>query len=291
MACPPGWSTAIDRPTGWCSITPKQLEARDHNLLVREALNCSIFQLAACLHEVNLHRISLMSKPSWFDSSNQLWEICDTSMSARLTPLLGNHDSLPRIRSLWLISFIQDTRTLMNNRLELYSSGISNYPALQATVALLYDALPAKTESTGTHRRSDQAEYTRLACILFIVLILQSSASSPASDDFLPRSGQQPSLSQTAELDAFLMEHELEWTRSVESLYKTLFHKSSGQGNFSNLSRYALHMATVIAFMSQETRRGLELTLLNILPHVPAMGWRVENDWTPDALLSSIHGD
>ncbi|XWX00045.1 hypothetical protein V2A60_008061 [Cordyceps javanica] len=237
--------------------------------------------------EITIYLISLMSKPSWFDSSNQLWEICDTSMSAHLAPILGNHDALPRVRSLWLISFIQDTRTLMNNRLDLYSSGISNYSALQATVVLLYDALPAKSESAGTHKSSDQSEYVRLSCILFIVLIIQASASSPASEEF----AQRPSSSQTAELDAFLKEHEPEWTRSVQGLYNTLSHKFSGQGTFSNSSNYALHMAKVIGFMSQETRRGLELTLLNLLPHVPAMGRQIENDWTPDALLSSIHGD
>lgn len=215
-------------------------------------------------------------------------------MSARLPPIMGNQDALPRIRSLWLISFIQDTHTLMNNWLELYSSGISNYTALQTAVVMLHDSLPARNESVEAEGVSEGRAYMRLACILFIVLIIQSSVSCPADD--IPTSGGQhspstPSLSQTGALDAFLLEHESEWPWSVEDLYHTLFHSFPGQGDYANISSYALHMATVISYMSQETRRGLERTLLNILPHVPAMGWQVENEWTPDALLSSIHGD
>lgn len=236
-----------------------------------------------------------MAKPSWFDSSNKLWEICDPSMSARLPPIMGNQDALPRIRSLWLISFIQDTRTLMNNWLELYSSGISNYTALQTAVVMLHDSLPARNECVDAQGGSEERAYMRLACILFIVLIIQSSVSCPAAED-IPPSGRQhspptPSLSQTAALDAFLLEHKPEWSLSIEDLYRTLFHAFPGQDDYAHISSYALHMATVISYMSQETRRGLERTLLNILPHVPAMGWQVESEWTPDALLSSIHGD
>ncbi|EGX89479.1 hypothetical protein CCM_07731 [Cordyceps militaris CM01] len=235
--------------------------------------------------ELTIYLISLMSKPSWFDSSNQLWELSDSSMSAHagLHTLLGSKDALARIRSLWLISFIQDTRTLMNNWVELYSDGITIYAALQRAVAMLHAAIPASIEAPrGTH--FDQHDYTRIACILFIVLLIQSSTSIE------PPQGT-PSLTRIAQLDALLLEREPQWTRSVDELYDTLYHHFAPRIKGTTMSSYALHMATVMSYMSVETRRGVERTLLHILPHVPAESWQDDCQWTPDVLLSSIHGD
>lgn len=233
-----------------------------------------------------------MSKPSWFDSSNQLWEICDSSISARLHPILGNHDALPRIRSLWLISFIQDTRTLMNNSLVLYSSGITNYSHLQIALGTLYAAIPATNDNPDSHE-CDEREYTRLACVLFIVVIIQSSVVSPPSEGVSPTSSS-PIASvadfQMADLDLFLGNRKSEWLTSIEGLYNALFYGFPVQGR-SNISGYVLNLSTVISYMSQETRRGVERCLLNILPHTPSTSWVDKNDWTPDVLLSSIRGD
>lgn len=232
-----------------------------------------------------------MAKPSWFDSSNQLWELCDSVFSARVHPILGNNDALPRIRSLWLISFIQDTRTLMNNSLELYSSGITNYTHLQTALTFLHAAIPQTNEAPDSHECNEH-EYTRLACILFIILLIQSSITTPLSEPTSPSSSltsASMSVSQIADLDAFLGAHESEWSVSIERLYNTLFHDFPWQSSPS-IRGYVLNLATVISFMSQETRRGVEKCLLNILPHIPSMGWTDEDDWTPDFLLSSIRG-
>ncbi|KAM3511226.1 hypothetical protein MY11210_005095 [Beauveria gryllotalpidicola] len=243
--------------------------------------------------ELTIYLISIMSKPSWFDSSNQLWEISDSSMLTGLHPLFGSEDALPRIRSLWLISFIQDTRTLMNNWLELYSSGITNYTALQHAVATLHAAVPAHSELAES-QQSDTDDYTRLACILFIILIIQSSTSI-LTQTVAASVSQHPqatlSLARIAELDVFLLEREPEWTHSIDKLYNTLYHDFSSNHTSTHITSYALHMATVVSYMSPETRRRVEKTLLHILPHIPAKGWRDDSEWTPDALLSSTYGD
>ncbi|KAK8150711.1 hypothetical protein G3M48_009601 [Beauveria asiatica] len=243
--------------------------------------------------ELTIYLISIMSKPSWFDSSNQLWEISDSSMSTGLHTLFGSEDALPRIRSLWLISFIQDTRTLMNNWLELYSSGITNYTGLQHAVATLHAAVPAHSELAES-QQFDTHDYTRLACILFIVLMIQSSTSILTHQVAAPGS-QHPqatlSLARIAELDAFLLEREPEWTQSIDELYNTLYNNFTSNHTITHITSYALHMATVVSYMSPETRRGVEKTLLHILPHIPAEGWRDDSEWTPDALLSSTYGD
>ncbi|KAM3474790.1 hypothetical protein MY5147_004070 [Beauveria neobassiana] len=243
--------------------------------------------------ELTIYLISIMSKPSWFDSSNQLWEISDSSISTGLHPLFGNEDALPRIRSLWLISFIQDTRTLMNHWLELYSSGITNYVGLQHAVATLHAAVPPHSGLTETHE-FDTHDYTRMACILFIVMIIQSSTSiltqtAAASGSQYPQATL--SLARIAELDALLLEREPNWTHSIDELYNTLYHEFASNHTSTHITSYALHMATVVSYMSPETRRGVEKTLLHILPHIPAEGWRDDSEWTPDALLSSTYGD
>ncbi|KAM3458767.1 hypothetical protein NHJ6243_007296 [Beauveria neobassiana] len=243
--------------------------------------------------ELTIYLISIMSKPSWFDSSNQLWEISDSSISTGLHPLFGNEDALPRIRSLWLISFIQDTRTLMNHWLELYSSGITNYVGLQHAVATLHAAVPPQSGLTETHE-FDTHDYTRMACILFIVMIIQSSTSiltqtAAASGSQYPQATL--SLARIAELDALLLEREPNWTHSIDELYNTLYHEFASNHTSTHITSYALHMATVVSYMSPETRRGVEKTLLHILPHIPAEGWRDDSEWTPDALLSSTYGD
>ncbi|KAM3549793.1 hypothetical protein ARSEF4850_008664 [Beauveria asiatica] len=243
--------------------------------------------------ELTIYLISIMSKPSWFDSSNQLWEISDSSMSTGLHPLFGSEDALPRIRSLWLISFIQDTRTLMNNWLELYSSGITNYTGLQHAVATLHAAVPAHSELAES-QQFDTHDYTRLACILFIVLMIQSSTSILTHQVAAPGC-QHPqatlSLARIAELNTFLLEREPEWTQSIDELYNTLYHNFTSNHTINHITSYALHMATVVSYMSPETRRGVKKTLLHILPHIPAEGWRDDSEWTPDALLSSTYGD
>ncbi|KAM0664467.1 hypothetical protein ACQRIT_001633 [Beauveria bassiana] len=243
--------------------------------------------------ELTIYLISIMSKPSWFDSSNQLWEISDSSISTGLHPLFGSEDALPRIRSLWLISFIQDTRTLMNHWLELYSSGITNYVGLQHAVATLHAAVPPHSGLAETHE-FDTHDYTRLACILFIVMIIQSSTSmltqtAAASGSQYPQATL--SLARIAELDALLLEREPNWTHSIDELYNTLYHEFASNHTSTHITSYALHMATVVSYMSPETRRGVEKTLLHILPHIPAEGWRDDSEWTPDALLSSTYGD
>lgn len=213
-------------------------------------------------------------------------------MSARLHPVLGHEDSLHRVRSLWLISFIQDLRTLMNNSLETYSYGIAKYTAIQKALAVIRAELPEPDSSASELEGCDEREYARLACLLFITMTIQTSINGAASHNSSESNMHSLSSSAMNTLETFLYEHGPAWTNSTEDLYNLLFYGSTWNTDEVSSTSYVLNLATIISYMSLETRRGVERCLLHILRQVPAKERnQSEDNWTPDALLSSIHGD
>lgn len=213
-------------------------------------------------------------------------------MSARLHPILGHEDSLHRVRSLWLISFIQDLRTLMNNSLETDSHGIAKYTAIQEALAVIRAELPEPDSSASELESCDEREYARLACLLFITMTIQTSINGSASQNISELGAHGLSSSAMNTLETFLYEHGPAWTNSTESLYNLLFYGSTRNADEVSITSYVLNLATIISYMSLETRRGVERCLLHILRQVPAKEQnQSEDNWTPDALLSSIHGD
>lgn len=234
-----------------------------------------------------------MNKPSWFDSSNQLWEISNSPIPARLHSVLGDEESLHRVRSLWLISFIQDMRTLMNNSLDIYANGIAKYTAIQKALALIRYEVSAQDTPGSSADICSEGEYRRLASLLFISATLQSSINNSFEEESSMDSGHQNrSNFNINTLEAVLHANTLSWVQSTEELYNLVFCGSFWNADNDGVTSYVLKMAAIVGRMSVDTRRGVEMCLLHILRQVPAsVSYNSDDTWTPDGLLSSIHGD
>ena len=233
-----------------------------------------------------------MNKPSWFDSSNQLSEICSSPMPARLHTVLGDEESLHRVRSLWLISFIQDMRTLMNNSLETYANGIAKYTAIQKALGLIQSEVSEQDTLGSDGDVCSDGEYRRLSSLLFISATLQSSINNSSQEGNMDPGYQSTSNFNIHALEAVLHANTLNWAKSTENLYNLIFHGSLWNTGDDGITSYVLNLAAMVSRMSVDTRRGVEMCLLRILRQVPAsVSFSVDDTWTPDGLLSSIHGD
>lgn len=77
-----------------------------------------------------------MSKPSWFESTNNLSETSEHNISHNI---LGSTIDLQKMRCLWLLSFIQDMRNLMSMSSQLYMDGLLAFPSLYNAILLIRD--------------------------------------------------------------------------------------------------------------------------------------------------------
>ena len=242
-----------------------------------------------------LRSVSLMSKPSWFDSSNNISEISEGALArADLHPFTGSTENLRRVRCLWLISFIQDIRTLMSCSSEFRSHGLALYIGVRDAVLLLQTDSQRQSNASLQDETCTRPEFSRLACLFFISVLLQGSVSvhnaspSPAPDD---TAAAPPSLSDLAGLDIFLRVSRDKWEGSVENLHSALFSESPALPDGARKVDYVLQMTNVLGSMGAEARRGVEKCLLHIL--LPAKAREEESlfddNLTPDSLLSSLH--
>lgn len=243
---------------------------------------------------VFLRRVLLMSKPTWFDVSNQIWELSKPDVNEPQHPILSQAQNVLRIRSLWLISFVQDLRTFMSTP----SSRLLQYPNIQAAMALLVAdfQLSIREPAGGLNNSFTEHEFSRVACIFFICVLLQSVAEQqPPPPDNLE--GRFDSTIENADsiiiIENVLMESRDQWqSGSTEALYNTLFHGVYDLPDKAKKMEYVLNLTSVLGQTSSEARRGVSKCLLHILyPNQanPHMVYRGDN-WTPDSLLSSIHG-
>ncbi|RTE83572.1 hypothetical protein BHE90_001816 [Fusarium euwallaceae] len=238
--------------------------------------------------ELTTFLVSLMSKPSWFDCSNQIEELSGQHLAARLHPVLGDTVNLHRIRCLWLLSFVQDVGTFRANSPEIYSHGTSQFPAIKEALGLL--KLHLRQNETGSMRQDlcTDSEFMRLACLFFICILLQQSTSDSGADTDL--SG--PSHYDThfvSYFDTFLDSSRPQWHGSIENLYTTLFCTFDARGRTGLNMEYIRNMTGVMASMTGGVRYGVERCLLNILCRTESNGFDAfDEEWTPDSLLSQI---
>lgn len=247
----------------------------------------------------NLTSISLMSKPSWFDSSNHISELswhprieaAEASANAP-NPVMRNTQNLHRVRCLWLISFVQDMRNLTGG-------GLAPYAAAREAVDLLQRDLRQHTLVSLREEVCTDREFTRLACIFFISVLLKGSVSTVEADATAAATIPCPP-SDLAILDDFLNNTRDSWQgSSAENLYDALFRVFPADilPDGERKTDYVLHITNVLRPMSGEARRGVERCLLQILWHAQGhaqgrgQGMGLEDDsWTPDTVLSSLHG-
>ncbi|KAE8356982.1 hypothetical protein BDV28DRAFT_126013 [Aspergillus coremiiformis] len=230
--------------------------------------------------ELVVYLVSLMSRPTWFESSNNLSEISEQSSQTTASAALVDTQ---KVRCLWLISFIQDMRTLMAFSSRLYMDGLASYPALYDAVLLLRLNFHLANETSFL-----ASDYDRLACLFAICITMQESISRS------PVTAASPALAihnDMGLLDVALAASRNLWGTSVTSLRAFLHdHFVIYHPNGTAKIDYVMKMTDVLGHLSLEARRGVEKCLLNMLCRGREGNvWCLADDgWTPDSLLSSV---
>lgn len=218
-----------------------------------------------------------MSSPSWFNTSNRIWEISNRLANPEPSPFVNDSNTLHKVRSLWLLSLVQDIQTFVYNNLDIYRDILANCRAVLSALRLLQAEATSSASSARATPAAEQAafqdaELKRLACMFLICIA--------STDNVFWLS-----------LDAVLEQSQSAWQWSVEALHETIFYTPAIS---DDRAIYALQMATVLGSLSLEARRGVESCLLHVMGQ--ALGGSGSNiiyssQETPASLLASIHGD
>ncbi|KAJ4246489.1 hypothetical protein NW757_009538 [Fusarium falciforme] len=218
----------------------------------------------------------------------EIEELSSQHLDAHLHPILGDTVNLHRIRCLWLLSFVQDVGTFRVNSPEIYSHGTSLFSAIKEALGLL--KLHLKQNEAGSMRQDacTKSEFTRLACLFFICILLQQSTSNSSAATNL--SGYRSYDTQlVAYLNMFLDSSRPQWQGSIDNLYTALFSTFDASVRTGLNMEYIRNMTGVMASMTGGVRYGVERCLLNILCRTESNGFDAfDEEWTPDSLLSQI---
>lgn len=226
-----------------------------------------------------------MSRPSWLESTNSLDRISHPLLS---TPIMQRAHCLDvqKIRCLWLISFIQDMRTFMGS---FYSTSLSGYPTAHAAVELLRQNFQTSARaSSSTNQNIMKWEDEMLSCLFSLSVLIQDSISVLSDGASTTATGS----STLNELEIYLRSSQHMWMSSVYNLRIVLFESllrlfEDGESKMN----YVTDLVQVLGTLSLEARQGVEKCLLNLLNRLGSNNMLLVDDcWTPDSLLSSMHG-
>lgn len=237
-----------------------------------------------------------MAKPSWFHAANDITGLA--ALPAALTDApsptqfddhhsrdapLAPHEKL--LRSLWLLSTVQDMRTLMVTA-RACSGRLAACAAIQDALRLLLADLK---QDLAVRRPGDALadpvmptahERVRLASIVLLCMLMRESVEADGADP----------------TDLCLVDVHLQDTRplwpSATSLHAVLFERAAALPGGDLRTRYAENMTVVLLSFSSDARRGVQKCLLRILCEALAIPdahlW--DESWTPDAVLASLRG-
>lgn len=232
------------------------------------------------------YSVSLMSKPSWLESTNNLERISRPLYSPPVRQHTPSLD-VQKVRCLWLISFIQDMRTFMGS---FYTRGLFGYPITHTAVRLLRQKFQHSIEfSSPGGEAITEWEDEMLGCLFSISVLIQESISV-----FSDGGSTTPTSPNTLdELEIFLRDSQHMWMNSVYNLRVLLFESLARlfeKGEFK--VNYVMDLVQVLNTLSLEARQGVEKCLLNLLCCLGNnnTSMLIDDGWTPDSLLSSMHG-
>ncbi|KAJ5160708.1 uncharacterized protein N7482_007712 [Penicillium canariense] len=197
------------------------------------------------------------------------------------------HDNwrLEHVVYLW----VSDLRTFMGFSSRFYVRGLSTYPALYQAVLHLRDEFQHTHAMASPSSGMSPFDYERLICLFFICLMMQDSVSSTPTDPM--HSSFRPSGLDT--LDGALMESRGMRDFSVQNLRPFLnHHLVELHPDGMQKIEYVRRMTEVLGLLRPEARIGVEKCLLNMLcrSNEGHTAFLVDDGWTPDSLLSSMHG-
>lgn len=235
-----------------------------------------------------------MSQPSWFSPTNNLSVIANPNILHR--SVLGMEIDIRRLRSLWLISFIQDMRNLNSMSSKLRQEGLSMFPSIYHSVLAIksnYDADTAFSISPTflLPNGPSDADNHRLSSLLSISVIVQEYLSQTRGQQVSSFSS--TDMNALAVLDMSLSAAPTTWKSSVHAIRSFLDqHFLRFYASGSQKVDYVMQMTNIISSLSLEAHRGIEQCLLNMFCRSKEGGLRFHSDRneTPDSLLSSVHG-
>jgi hypothetical protein len=264
------------------------VEALHENWRLQLVVYLSV-QLVTSINNLRLlttSSVSLMSRPSWLESTNNLDRISRPFFSPCAIQKTPSCD-VQKVRCLWLISFIQDMRTFMGS---FYTRGLSAYPFTHAAVGLLRHNFQLSIESSSHDAHTTEWEDEMLWCLFSISVLTQESISVLSDGDSTTPTG-----SNTLHgLEISLRNSRHMWERSVHDLRSILYDSltrlfEEGQSKVN----YVVDLVQILGTLSLEARQGVEKCLLNLLYYLgnnDNNALLVDEGWSPDSLLSSMHG-
>ncbi|CAK7237835.1 catalase A [Sporothrix eucalyptigena] len=243
--------------------------------------------------------VSLMAKPVWFHAANDITGLAALpSALAHVTPTPFDHDAYHAIgapvaahkrllRSLWLLSIVQDTRILIVSARACCRGGrLATCAALQDALRLLLadfkqDLVAHPGQAFASPAVPTPRERARIASIVLLCLLMQESVEADGADGADP--------TELVIIDADLQDTRPLWPSSL-GLNAILFGRASKLPDGDLRTRYAENMTEVLLSCSCDAHRGVQKCLLRILCEALAIPdahpW--DESWTPDAVLASL---
>lgn len=171
-----------------------------------------------------------------------------------------------------------------------YTRGLFGYPITHTAVGLLRRKFQNSIEySSPSGQGIAEWEDEMLGCLFSISVLIQESISV-----FSDGGSTTPTGSNTLdELEIFLRDSQHMWMNSVYNLRVVLFESLTRlfeEGDFK--VNYVMDLVQVLNTLSLEARQGVEKCLLNLLYCLgnKSTTMLIDDGWTPDSLLSSMHG-
>ena len=191
------------------------------------------------------------------------------------------------VRCLWLLSFVQDMRTFMGS---FCTKKLSSFPFFHHAIELLRQDFEISFKPCPNGSHITQHETELLVCVFSMSVLVQESLSQLADVNNLS----QIHRISLAEFEETLRNSHQTWYHSAQQLRYMLYTKfiqlhGEGQRNMN----YTMNLVQVLSTLSLEARQGVEQCLLNLLYQLGNKDSSVslkDDRWSPDSLLSSIHG-
>lgn len=163
------------------------------------------------------------------------------------------------------------------------------FPFAQAAVGVLRQDFQHSLQSPSSEIGVTPLESERLICLFSISVLVQELISAfPGGDYTVPM---RPTGLDA--LETFLAESHQIWGKSVHKLHSILYEiPSSFFEEGPHKMDYTVNLVQVLGTLSLEARQGVQRCLLNLLYQIGESKDSVlmDDGWSPDSLLSSIHG-
>lgn len=173
-----------------------------------------------------------------------------------------------------------------------YTRGLSSFPSTHDAVGLLRQQFQLSIQSSSCDAYITEWEAEMLACLFSISVLVQESISFLSDGDSTTPTGTNP----LDDLEMFLRESRHVWGNSVHNLRSMLYEflrRLFPEGEYK--VNYVMDLVQVLGTLSLEARQGVEKCLINLLyclgnNNKYSNSLLVDDGWTPDSLLSSMHG-